>query len=271
MTQHDKHQYYFEKYLRNEMPEDERLALNEQLEADSALRMAFEYYKLNRQQLLEQLIEEHKLARRDNRLNKLIFLLISLTGIALTFNYFLYKDDNANASKKEDSANVIIRYIPFLDWKGKNEKKSEPAKQNVQVPTDTAEITKDEPIEQLEPSVDGNERLLSDHFLADTFVSILDKSNYELLISQAKDSLRGDSLPVKKAVQNPNPKTKKLLVEFWQSPVKYSGYLYADNKLVLYGISYPGKIYIYKGSDHNIVVLPFGEYPLIEQTKFTQF
>jgi hypothetical protein len=54
MTQHDKHQYYFEKYLRGEMPHDEREAFDEKLAADAALRMAFEYYKLNRQQLLEQ-------------------------------------------------------------------------------------------------------------------------------------------------------------------------------------------------------------------------
>src|SRR6478735_3428497 len=83
MTQHDKHQYYFEKYLRNDMPEDEREVFEQKLAADASLRMAFEYYKLNRQKLLEQLIEEHQLSRRDNRLNKLIFLLISLTGIVL--------------------------------------------------------------------------------------------------------------------------------------------------------------------------------------------
>src|SRR6478609_6650198 len=124
MSQHDKHQYYFEKYLRNEMPQEDRSAFDEKLAEDASLRMAFEYYRLNRDTLLADLIKEHKLTRRDNRFNKLIFLLISLTGIALTFNYFVYRQPTSSTNPQPSKGNIFVRYIPFLNKETKPEPKS---------------------------------------------------------------------------------------------------------------------------------------------------
>lgn len=268
MTHHDKHQYYFEKYLRNDMPEEEREVFEQKLADDAALRMAFEYYKLNRQKLLEQLIEEHQLSRRDNRLNKLIFLLISLTGIVLVLSHFLNKNEAKGNKEANKNQNIFVRYIPFLNWENRSDKKAaEPVRRTAPAvhPKDT-----DDSIETLEPSLDRNDRLSSDKFMGDTFVTIWEKYYFDKWVVQKKqnDSLAMDSL-VRKA--GSKDKTKKLLVEFWSSPLNYRGFLFNENKLVVYGLPYPCAIYIYKDQDSAVVVLPNGRFTLIDQPKFIQF
>jgi hypothetical protein len=273
MNVHDKHQYYFERYLRNEMPKDEQMAFEEKLTEDASLRMALEYYKLNRQKLLEQLIEEHKLTKRDNRLNKLIFLLISLTGIGLTFNYFIYRSQNISSIQNEKSKNVLIRYIPFLNWEKRIEKKNITSK-FIHLDSNTFQNdTIAEAIDTLVPSTDRNERLLSDQFIADTFINIWEKSFFdqwiiqnELLASSTSDSIEPKIMSV-----NPKENTSKLLVEYWKSPVSYRGYLFVENKLVIYGIPFSTILYVYKDRNIYVMVLPTGSFQLTEQTNFIPF
>ncbi len=273
MNPHEKHQYHFEKYLRNEMPADERMAFDEKLSADASLRMAFEYYKLNRQELLQNLIEDHNLIRKDDRFNKLILLLISLTGIALTFNYFVYRDNHLQTVDTAKPKNIFIRYIPFLNWE-KDKKSIPPA----DVKTDTGEtqtalVVDSNPIARLEPSVDGEERLASDQFLSDTFIAVLDINLIEQLrsITPQTDSSYIDSVNVLVHAQTAKNKTTKVLVEFWQSPVHYSGYLFAQNKLILYGVPFGTPVYIYKKNNQLVAILPAVEIELIEQPNFTSF
>jgi hypothetical protein len=272
MTQHDKHQYYFEKYLRNEMSLEEREVFDRKLADDAALRMAFEYYKLNRQKLLEQLIEEHQLAKRDNRLNKLIFLLISLTGLILVISPFVNKSD-VDDKTKEVPQNIFVRYIPFLNWENRTDKKVEEPSLPKHPAATVKVIEKEEPIEALEPSLDRNERLLSDEFVGDTFIPIWDKGFYAkyVMYKDQKDTLAMDSLMKRLNGLSNKDKQKKLLVEYWDSPLDYKGYLYLENKLVLYGMPYPNSVYIYKVRDTSVVVLPNGQFPLIEQPKFMSF
>jgi hypothetical protein len=271
MTQHDKHQYYFEKYLRNDMPEDERAAFEQKLEEDASLRMAFEYYKLNRQKLLEQLIEEHRLTRKDNRFNKLIFLLISLTGIVLVASHFVNKPSNKDGQHADKQPNIIVRYIPFLNWENRAEKKGEEAPATKPVVSQPKVVEHEDSIETLEPSLDRNERLSSDEFKGDTFVTIWDKNFFEkwMVYKKQNDTLAADSLMKKAGFVK--DKSRKLLVEFWESPVSYRGYLFNENKLVVYGLPYPTGIYMYKAQDTAVVVLPNGRFSLIDQPKFIRF
>jgi hypothetical protein len=271
MSQHDKHQYFFEKYLRNDMPAEERVVFEQKLEGDASLRMAFEYYKLNRQKLLEQLIEEHQLTKKDGRLNKLIFLLISLTGIILVASHFLNKPAGKDESAAGKHPNIIVRYIPFLNWENRSDKKAEDVASRPKIaPPKTNET--ETPIETLEPSLDRNERLASDEFLGDTFVTIWEKNYFDKWVAQRQnDSLGTDSL-VKKTITNPSrDKTKKILVEFWESPVSYKGYLFTENKLVVYGLPFPVTVVMYKSQDTTVVVLPNGKFSLIDLPNFIRF
>ncbi len=267
MSQHDKHQYYFEKYLRNEMPEAERSAFDEKLAEDAALRMAFEYYRLNRDTLLAELIKEHKLTRRDNRLNKLIFLLISLTGIALTFNYFVYRQPTTgNTNPQPAKSNIFVRYVPFLN---REPKSNRPVATPVAVHRTT--VNKDT-ITNLEPSTDRDERLRSDLYQRDTFVTVMDKAgaNAWLTFWHQTDSLGADS-PATRPVFSKSNKAPIMLVEYWESPFGYKGYFLQKNTLVLYGIRQP-KIIVYKEQHELFLMLPEkGRILITEQPNFTSF
>lgn len=276
MINHDKHQYYFEKFLREEMVAEERQAFEAKLKEDVSLRMAFEYYKLNRQALLQQLIDDHKLLRKDNRLNQLFFLLISLTGIAITVNYFVYKNSPNSNPTQEKPSNIFVRYIPFLNWENRKEKKTETPIGLVKdsLSTIPSEIANNDQVENLEPSLDPNERLTSDKFLADSFVTIWDSESYQQWkqFELTKDSANTDSVYF---IPMPNIKSKEkawpILVEYWESPFQYKGYLYQNNKLVLYGIPFQSQIIVYKSPNQLMVHTPMADFPLTEQTNFIPF
>lgn len=279
MSHHDKHLYYFEKYLRNEMTDDERLAFNEKLSADSELKQSFAYYKAHRAKLLQELIAEHEETRKDNRFNRLLFALISLTGIALAFNYYLYKNKETQTAGTTPPKNIFIRYIPFLNWDKRSEKtdsiKITAKKDSIQtklVFPETAIET--EPIETIEPAIRDDERSMTDLFLNDTFITIFDKSYIDQLLiwkQYRTDSAEGDSIAMVLQPVKPKGKNAQLFVEFWQSPVGYKGYLFTGKKLIVYGVESPSEIYLYKENSEIHALLPAGNIQLVPKTNFQPF
>ncbi|MES2559721.1 MAG: hypothetical protein V4590_08280 [Bacteroidota bacterium] len=280
MSHHDKHLYHFEKYLRQEMTDDERLAFDEKLSADPELKQAFVYYKAHRAKLLKELIAEHEESRKDNRFNKLIFLLISLTGIALAFNYVLYL--NKEEDKTVDSTppkNIFVRYIPFLNWDNRNEKidssKTSLKKDSTLKPVLTTPAPETEPIETIEPAIKDEERSITDIFLNDTFITIYDKSYIDQLLGWKQyctDSVSGDtSLTVVQQPIKPKGKNSPLFVEFWQSPVGYKGYLFTGKKLIVYGVEAPFDIYIYRDNNETNALINSSSIPLIPKSNFQPF
>jgi hypothetical protein len=173
----------------------------------------------------------------------------------------------------EQPQNIFVRYIPFLNWENRAAKTVEEHTPVKQHPAPVKIVEKEEHIEQLEPSLDRNERLLSDEFLGDTFVSVWEKGFYDRWLSFKKqgDSLALDSLMKKPMNPGNKEKSRKLLVEYWASPFQYKGYLFMENKLVVYGLPYPGKVFVYRNRDTAVAVLPNGQFPLIEKDKFTSF
>lgn len=273
MIQHDKHQYYFEKYLRNEMPDDERTAFDQKLAEDAELNQSFRYYKSHRLNLLHNLELEHKLDKKDTRLNKLIFLLISLTGIALTFNYYLYKAPAANNFDGQTGRKPLYTYIPFVNWE-KRAEKAAPKKEVAKKDTVQTKPAKDEPIIVLEPSPLDDERSATDVFLTDSFIYIYDKAYIAQLIdakANGTDSLLQDSMGEIAPQVRGREHNNQLFVEFWQSPVKYKGYRFSGKKLIVYGIELPYDIYVYRDNNTVYLIHPFGETELTEQANFQPF
>jgi hypothetical protein len=277
MIQHDKHQYYFEKYLRNEMPDDERIAFDEKLADDAELDTAFRFYKSHRLNMLHNLELEHKLDKKDTRLNKLIFLLISLTGIALTFNYYLYTSPAATipAGTEQKHRKPLYTYIPFVNWEKRAEKAEQAKNTTPKKDTAVTKPVKDEPVAVLEPSPLDEERTATDVFLTDSFLIIHDKAYIEQLLLAKKNGT--DSMLIDSATLITPPRgkgkerTNQLFVEFWQSPVHYKGYRFSSKKLIVYGIELPYEIYVYRKNNALFLVHPYGETELTEQTNFQPF
>lgn len=255
MIQHDKHQYYFEKFLRKEMTPEESDAFNEKLSADASLRLAFEYYKLNREKLLSDLMAEHAAIRKDNRLNKLIFLLISLTGISLTFAYYLNKSSQPSNGAAQPESKPFYMYIPFINWK-----QTTPSPSIIKTDSTPVANNKTDSLATIEPDLEDDARPLNDVFLGDTLMYVYDKQtvfswleridSFELQVKQLTDSTVALAKPLL-----PKPKTKHpyFLVEFWQSPVGYKGYLLSENKIVVYGLDTPFKWTLYSDTTLNVI------------------
>lgn len=251
MSQHDKHQYYFEKFLRKEMSAAERDAFNEKLSADASLRLAFEYYKLNREKLLNDLLAEHAALRKDTRLNKLIFLLISLTGISLTFAYYLNKSNQANLSNLPSEPKPFYTYIPFINWKQNN-----PTPTIKRTDSTIIETSQNDTLETIEPAIEDEVRPLNDAFVKDTLIYVYDKQTIFnwLALTDSIQRLQidyPDSAFTAATLPKPKNKQAAYLVEFWQSPVGYKGYLLSDNKIVVYGLDTPSKWILFSDSVLN--------------------
>ncbi|MCU0441244.1 MAG: hypothetical protein MUE96_02510 [Bacteroidia bacterium] len=253
MIQHDKHQYYFEKYLRKEMTPEESDAFNEKLSADASLRLAFEYYKLNREKLLSDLMAEHAALRKDNRLNKLIFLLISLTGITLTFAYYLNKSSQPTNGAAQPESKPFYTYIPFINWK-----QPTPNPSITKTDSTTVVVNKTDSLETIEPALEDDARPLNDVFLGDTLMYVYDKQTIFSWLARL-DSINTqmvqltDTNWVKPFLPKPKPKQPFYLVEFWQSPVGYKGYLVSENKIVVYGLDTPYKWTLYADTTLNVL------------------
>jgi hypothetical protein len=279
MSHHDKHLYHFEKYLRNEMTEDERLTFDEKLSADPELKQSFAYYKAHREKLLKELVAEHEETRKDNRFNRLLFALISLTGIALAFNYYIYSHSAGQSAENAPPKNIFVRYIPFLNWGNRSEKsdsvKTTRAKDSLSIqPILMTPEPETEKIETIEPALRDDERSMTDIFLNDTFISIYDKSFIEQLLAWKQyrtDSAEGDSVAVVAQPLKPKGKNPQLFVEFWQSPVGYKGYLFTGKKLILYGVEIPSDIYLYKENNEIHAMLPSGTLDLVIKPNFQPF
>lgn len=279
MSHHDKHLYHFEKYLRNEMTEEERLTFDEKLSADSELKQSFAYYKAHREKLLKELVAEHEETRKDNRFNRLLFALISLTGIALAFNYYVYRHSATPLAENDTPKNIFVRYIPFLNWGNRVEKsdsvKTTHTKDSLSVQPNLIPLEPEiEKIETIEPALRDDERSMTDLFLNDTFITIYDKTYIDQLLAWKQyrlDSADGDSSAVITPPLKPKGKNSQLFVEFWQSPVGYKGYLFTGKKLILYGVEMPYDIYLYKENTEIHAILPSGTLNLVNKPNFQPF
>src|ERR1043166_1477581 len=89
--EHDRHQYFFEKYLRNEMGQAERLAFESKLALDSVLKSDLYFYRLHRKEILEQELAEYDepILPIKKRNISWIYLIVSVVGIVFVADYFI--------------------------------------------------------------------------------------------------------------------------------------------------------------------------------------
>jgi len=127
-NQHDIHQFYFERYLRNKLSVAEKTELENQLASDAELQQAFQHYKSHRKDLLKELVQEHDKPLKRSRLLNYFYLTITIAGIFLTINFY-QENETLKAERRRDK-NLISRlldHIPFISKTHKN-KSAKPEK-----------------------------------------------------------------------------------------------------------------------------------------------
>jgi hypothetical protein len=280
MASHEKHQYFYEKYLRNEMPDNERHQFEEKLSVDESFKRSFYHYKTNRKEFLENLLLEDKVeAEKRWNLNSLVYLMISVTGIVLAINYYAFKDEDIHPYKiKNNTTWNFFKHIPFLTKKPDEPKHSIP-KIIIHQMDSSKQLIQDESLHIDEETNREEAGIASDVMELDSFVVAYEKNYYELRFKTIKDetdSMIVDSmmqiLAAKSAGRNAQlSKPMMVYVEFWKSPVNYKGYKFNGKKLVIYGISSPYEIYLLRDDDDFIFRTTKNEFVLIKDNNFHKF
>jgi hypothetical protein len=258
----EKYQYIFEKYLRGSLKTEEVTTFLERLESDAEFALEFERYKANRDFILKRELEEYEKPFITSDAPKnwgWVYLIISIFGIVLILDYYINANyDNALAEKRKSFLNRINIFKKSPEPKVDTinfEQKTNPTKSQIEIfslPQDSMELDTEElfiksdellnaqlnPIDEPEKMPIQQEEMLSDSIFISYSQQIWDEKIKAL--STATDSVLTDSaifvLTQKSIQRRSNSKSKPLFVEFWQSPVKFTGYSYNGRKLIIYGL-----------------------------------
>ena len=287
MSSHEKHQYFYEKYIRNEMTDKERRAFEEKLSADESFRVSFLHYKLNRSEYLEELVTDNKIKQKKSwNLNSMLYLFISITGIALAFNYYIFKENEIPTTHKPENKNWnIYNLIPFLSNRNDNVKHERP--KNIrrekdstkdEILADTTAIDTENNSETTIPE-SQNEGIANDIMELDSFVVAYEKNFFEhryKAIKNETDSMIVDSLMDMLAAKSAGRNTQQskplmIYVEFWRSPINFRGYKFNGKKLMIYGIPSPYEIFLLKDNEDIILRTNRSEATIIKDNEFHKF
>jgi len=253
---HEKHQYYFEKYLRKEMKGEEFASFERKLAEDENFNKAFAHYVRNRKEIVEEDLAEYDLPElliEKPQKWGWVYTSISLLCIVLIVDYYLssnYNSGNDHLNKREPLIEKIniFRSKPVTKEVTSEKSKDSIGGQRQQVipdvyPTDTAALLADVDA-QLIQYMEGNRLAIQgDYFVADSLFKVVES---KFLLERTNslriqtDSLLDDSslhvLVVKSLFKNVAQFQRTFLVEFWESPIHFRGYLFNGKKLLLYGI-----------------------------------
>jgi hypothetical protein len=253
--QHDKHQYFFEKFLRNEMKPEEAKLFKLRLENDLAFREDFEFYFRNRQTILEDGLAEYDepelLIKKPERWGWL-YAAISILCIVLIVDYFLSVKYNQKLNSSKQRTTLIERFNIF---KGKrpihtpNNSVLTINRDSIILANKTVKTNLDN---KLNPSVEGemipyleddHDAIKGDYFVSDTLFGVIEKEEVDSKLGKLRvqtDSLFVDSLlevlAIKEILKSEIPLKRQLLVEFWDSELHFRGYIFDGKKLLLYDL-----------------------------------
>jgi hypothetical protein len=291
MNPHEKHQYFYEKYLRNEMPDHERLAFEEKLSADESFKQSFYHYKNNRKEFLENLIiEDETEAKKRWSLNSWIYLLISLTGIALAINYKVFQREEQPHTISAPAAPYwnIFKRIPFISKRNDSSARMELRDKNAKVASDSPIYSTSKENDTVKDNDETGETdafipeevgVASDVMELDSFIVAYEKRFFELrykTIRDQTDSILVDSMMDMLAAKSAGRSTLQskpvmVYVEFWRSPVNFRGYKFNGKKLIVYGIPPPYEIFLLRDGEEVILRSNRNELILTKDNNFHKF
>ena len=262
---HDKHQYFFEKYLRNEMQGEELQLFENKLNTNTEFLDAFEFYKINRTKIVaEELAEYDKPELMIKKPQKWgwVYAVLSMVCLVLILDYYL----SDSYHKEQRRLRIpLIDQIHVFDSKpkiitdtieniGSNKDQKLPSKH---LPSNADNENVSEP--HLSQMIDGNEvKIQGDYFVMDSLFKVLESKLVSERLAKLKvqtDSLISDTtleeLVRQSFFKQPNQIPRQLLVEFWDSPLHFRGYVFDGKKLLVYDIKPNDAFYLSYSEEIN--------------------
>jgi len=300
---HDKHTYYFEKYLRNEMSREEKKAFEKKLYADIDFKNDFDKYAANHDAILKQELEEYyneEIIPNKPKNYTWIWVMISIFGIVLIIDYYANIKYIEKQKENQTYKEVLVDRFTnaFIDPIKKISAKI--TQNKVLIDTTISTIRADESYyeidsinnEKIDSSLIENkiqnqfqqylngkniDENVKDVFLNDSLIWVYElekfKDKYNS-INHSTDSTLTDSMVTKLTLQSLsklNQINKPLFVEFWFSIVGFNGYQFNGKKLILYGINKPFDVFILKRNNSFILHSTWGETALQADNQLHKF
>lgn len=255
---HDKHQYYFEKYLRNEMKGEELELFEQKLQSDLALKNSFDYYLANRTAIVaEELAEydEPEIMKKKPQRWGWLLAIFSLLVLVLVVDF--YATDYYQQQQKTNRKPLIDKINVFKNFPKNENTESfdvdqKDFKQKSYKPNmfrEEGDSLNDMLLAQM--NSDPNWKIEGDYFVYDSLFKVLENNllNERIrLLRGGVDTLQSDTTLEELArisfFANPNLIQRQLLLEYWDSPIHIRGYLFNGKKVVLYGLDPHESIYL---------------------------
>jgi len=285
---HDKHLYFFEKFIRNEMSEDEKLAFENRLKTDEPFHKDFDLYISNRNVILEQELAEYNKPIIPIKTNgyRWLYVIVSLLCLVLIIDYYAnkkYEESINPQSSVIDKINIFKKLNDKINSYNKNAESSsgEPEENTSESPKTYLRKSSEDTIsfEKTGEISEDIEEANADVMLFDTLLTVIDfeafKEKQKKLLLDT-DSLITDSMSsaiaLRSMIKNPvKAKQQQVYVEYWQSPEDYAGYTFNGKKLILFGHQKPDNIFILKRINQIILHLSDNEILLLSDNNFHNY
>ncbi|NDC31620.1 MAG: hypothetical protein EBZ58_11955 [Bacteroidetes bacterium] len=285
---HDKHLYFFEKFIRNEMSEDEKLAFENRLKTDEPFHKDFDLYISNRNVILEQELAEYNKPIIPIKTNgyRWLYVIVSLLCLVLIIDYYTnkkYEESINPQSSVIDKINIFKKLNDKINSYNKNAESSsvESEENTSQSPKTYIRKSSEDTIsfEKTGEISEDIEEANADVMLFDTLLTVIDfeafKEKQKKLLLDT-DSLITDSMSsaiaLRSMIKNPvEAKQQQVYVEYWQSPEDYAGYTFNGKKLILFGHQKPDNIFILKRINQIILHLSDNEILLLSDNNFHNY
>ena len=264
---HDKHQYFFEKYLRNEMQGEELQLFEKKLSSSSDFLAAFEYYKNNRSKIVAEELAEYdvpELMIKKPQKWGWVYAVLSMVCLVLILDYYL----SDSYHKEQRRLRIpLIDQIHVFDQKHKSAEDSLPSNTNTRnksaytksneanLDSESANLSE----QHLSQLIDGNEvKIQGDFFVTDSLFRVLESKLVSERLAKLMvqtDSLLSDTtleeLVRQSFFKQPSQIPRQLLVEYWDSPLHFRGYVFDGKKLLVYDIKPQESFYLSYSEDIN--------------------
>jgi hypothetical protein len=285
---HDKHLYFFEKFIRNEMSEDEKLAFENRLKTDEPFHKDFDLYISNRNVILEQELAEYNKPIIPIKTNgyRWLYVIVSLLCLVLIIDYYANKKYEESINPQSSVIDKINIFKKLNDKINSYNKNAEPA--SIESDENTAQSPKNISLKSSKDTLsfektgeisEDIEEANADVMLFDTLLTVIDfeafKEKQKNLLLDT-DSLITDSMSsaiaLRSMIKNPvKAKQQQVYVEYWQSPEDYAGYTFNGKKLILFGHQKPDNIFILKRINQIILHLSDNEILLLSDNNFHNY
>ncbi len=288
---HDKHLYFFEKYLRGEMKGEELASFEKKLAENEKFKLDFDYYQKNRNEIVEEELAEYdtpELLKEKPQKWGWVYAIISLLCLVLIIDYYLSANYSGNISSGKarkpiiEKINIFKRSAKAKEMAVSIKNETNPTSEIPALPM-SAEDTlqyKSQTDSDFIQYIEGNRMSIQgDYFIADSLfkvlnnAAILDRTN---LLRTQTDSLLDDSalhlVAVKSFQKTLAQIQSSLLVEFWGSPIHFRGYFFDGKKLLIYGFDASVPVFLIYNDQNNSyhILLRNKEFHLFADSQFHQ-